>query len=123
MPCSRSNSNWCARNGRPATGRSTFGIFSVAGRNRVASPPARMATGYAEREDIQTVRANGKTPNTKHQTPNNLQSSNTKTHAGERQRSRRDCAFGVWKFVGVWCLVFGVFKRCLELSFTKSPVS
>ena len=45
-----------------------------------------------------------KTPNTKHQTPNNLQPSNIK-------RCVRACfglRFDVWKLFGVWCLVFGV---------------
>ena len=34
----------------PATGTSDLGIFSVMGRSRVASPPARMATGILSSE-------------------------------------------------------------------------
>ena len=49
MPRVWSISSWCARNGRPATGTSDFGIFSVMGLSRVASPPARIATGICER--------------------------------------------------------------------------
>ncbi|PWU09140.1 MAG: hypothetical protein C5B50_28015 [Verrucomicrobia bacterium] len=42
------------------------------------------------------------TPNTKHQTPEKHQASNTK------YPDRTDLRFGVWSFSGVWCLVFGV---------------
>src|SRR6185369_6840275 len=42
------------------------------------------------------------TPNTKHQTPKNLQGPNTKIH------SNRGNAFGVCRLVFRWCLAFGV---------------
>src|SRR6266446_3067849 len=38
-------------NGLPATSRSAFGIVRVTGSNRVAKPPARMATGSMSGED------------------------------------------------------------------------
>ena len=46
-----------------------------------------------------------KTPNTKHQTPNNPQPANTNGHCCVVSRS---LVFGIWSFVGVWCLMFGV---------------
>ena len=45
IPFSRSSRNWCQRNGSPLTSTSDFGMVSVKGRKRVASPPARIATG------------------------------------------------------------------------------
>ncbi len=44
-----------------------------------------------------------KTPNTKHQTPDNLQTSNTKRRFG-----RFRGWFGAWSLVFIWCLVFGI---------------
>src|SRR2546427_91382 len=44
----------------------------------------------------------GKTPNTKHQTPKKLQTSNPKL------QTRAGLKFGTWDLFGVWCLVFGV---------------
>ena len=40
-----SKRSWCEKNGSPATSTRSLGIFSVIGRNRVARPPARIATG------------------------------------------------------------------------------
>jgi hypothetical protein len=49
-----------------------------------------------------------KTPNTKHQTPNNFQTPNAKSKAdGSWTMSLK---LVVWDFVGVWCSVFGVFR-------------
>src|SRR5438105_694174 len=45
MPRTRSSSSWCTRNGLPATATSDLGTPFVRGRSRLASPPARMATG------------------------------------------------------------------------------
>src|SRR6185503_13062875 len=53
-----------------------------------------------------------KTPNTKHQTPKNFQLPSTNSR---RSSDARLWVFGIWKFVGVWCLVFGVYTRWLEL--------
>src|SRR3954470_1626170 len=38
--------------GRPATSSSAFGTWSVRGRMRDATPPARMATGYISRREL-----------------------------------------------------------------------
>src|SRR5580765_7372363 len=45
-----------------------------------------------------------KSPNTKIQTPENLQNSNSKLR---RARLIRCLGFGAWIFSGAWCLVFG----------------
>ena len=45
------------------------------------------------------------TPNTKHQKNTKLQVPNSRAVAGHS-----GLKFGVWKFFGVWCLVFGVFS-------------
>src|SRR5437764_1478899 len=44
-PLRASRRSWWARNGSPAISISAFGMDSVTGRSRVASPPARMAIG------------------------------------------------------------------------------
>src|SRR3569833_1961582 len=45
MPRRASNSSCQWMNGRPTKGNSALGTRSVTGRSRIASPPARMATG------------------------------------------------------------------------------
>src|SRR2546427_2562579 len=65
-------------------------------------------------------------PNTKPQTPENLQTSNSKAPT-----SREELGFGDWDFFGVWFLVIGVFILVfgawfLEFSFvihTAAPPS
>jgi hypothetical protein len=48
-----------------------------------------------------------KTPNTKHQTPEKLQAPSAKLQKPARSADG-GVMFGSWRFVGVWCLVFGV---------------
>src|SRR4029450_11913068 len=43
-PLAASSSTWCSANGRPATGRSAFGLSAVCGSMRVPRPPARTRT-------------------------------------------------------------------------------
>src|SRR6266496_1020211 len=62
-------------------------------------PSARTAAGSeAPKPALQT-------PNTKYQTPENLQVSNSNAPTS------RELGFGDWDFFGVWILVFGVFIR------------
>jgi hypothetical protein len=49
-----------------------------------------------------------KTPNTKHQTPGSFQIPNAKSKTGGCWTL--SLRIGVSDFVGVWCLVFGVFR-------------
>src|ERR1017187_7633144 len=72
-PRAWSISNWCARKGRPATGTSDLGIFSVMGRSRMASPPARMATGICE---IEVMQSQEKYPTSNLQLPTSNKSPN-----------------------------------------------
>jgi hypothetical protein len=48
-------------------------------------------------------------PNTKHQTTFNLQTSKGEESISAVEVFRgSDWGFGIWRFVGVWCLEFGV---------------
>ncbi|PWU21923.1 MAG: hypothetical protein C5B50_00595 [Verrucomicrobia bacterium] len=58
------------------------------------------------------MNTNRQTPNTKHQTPEKHQFSNT------RRTGRARLKLGVWSFFGVWCLVFGV---CVCSAQAQSP--